>query len=1513
MPPAHPNAHRSPSLARLPGPVTNRLADKPVLAQVACDALQPALDATLPAGQSAPVSAADIALGRSLWRHEGANVLFAGYQVRPLASVVLERYIGDRPLPLSADGSFLTLEQGIEYPARLDADMAVIIEAIDAAGPFLLQAWCERWVEYWQTPDLTGQSPWAWLASYLRQLTTQAIEESEALAMLSSADTGILRASLNLPLPLIGDRPPAPGLVWLLANDHRPLPKLLIAAGPAWIVYDVETGFRRFDNAVAITQYLGFALPDQASRHASGDLFVTWAMAILDGYLAGQLAKAEQLRASGVDTRDFIAALDAFGPGWVLDAAHRLKRQAAIRHKLPAWLSRASSADRLRYALGLDAVLTARHTLGSNGLLAGIPTPEGYARSRLREQAERDHPGQPLNDPGDVLMSIFSREDDGLLSLAGGGGTIALKEHRISLVALSLLNTGGRPAGWMRVAPQEGKVLPAWLDDDSAMALIKAVDVGASYLRMLHASLLDGEEGAMRRAAFKAMAAAQLPLLALELKLRGQCGFDERGISLVRRGFEPDNALPRPRVARLALEAAPSLPPDIVTGMFVLSQPEADDVLVVYAPLARQPLRQFQDRSQLIKTIIEEPDLYQTVLGWLSDTARPRYANGGLRAPHWLRFGQGDEFAPVPTVTPARVQPVPLQGDPLEGFYDGLVEALTLAADRQTVSNEESFWISAREVGWLVFNQLLPFLSGPAATAGWLIQMGHSLDEHFNEVGGASEPPDISTDELLFDLILALVSETTRRALTGPPAAHAAPVETPQPTAAAAWAPGVLETAWGVPSMSLTPALRDRLEALAVPRPEDLSPTVPSGPLQGLMQDDHRWLAWVEGALFEVAPGDGEAVVLDPRTKEPSGPWLRRDEAGRWRLDLRLRLRGGGPKRRIELQREINRQKRLRASQCLVEIERTYRDVRTAGVESEAAIQQALKNGQSEVANTRRLDDASRVEHAFDACVALREEYETISAAVAVPERGQELSVALAAETNLCGYYLSLNRDLLVGTLDAAQAGTAAWQGGQPMLPADVTRWFAVLHEYRGIVDAGVRWRMRLDERMRKLGEIPGAGTATLCRLAPKMAAFRQLIEYRALSVYTELSLLEQPMAGDDPARRSVHDALKPLVLAMNTHKEITLDASLAGGNALELLDSVVHGYQAAQDTLQWLRQTLRPEYVSPALDRLSTTLEVLQADAEQWLGRLLRDTPAASPTPATPPASGPREGRKVIRTRHRGVVVARVRANPRQPATEVAEITSPLDDRVVARFEQDPLQGDWVEHAPVAAPAHGPAEIDLEQLAEAADRQLEGAQRQLEQAPRLARVTRIPLELEELMCGTARKLTDLADRIERGLTLRNETDVAVEAWGSAERKARALQDMAARLITEGRTLRIRLSKTALPTADRVRYLVQQGAVRVQKLGSRIALKGQGKRKDLIQEYAIAEPNGTVLWYAHFHYASMAAADDQYLVAHLKTASQRFMGLQAQMAQAATDAEVVRIYRSRIDPQAARELFLSQP
>lgn len=1498
-----------------PGPVARRLANRPTLTDVAGALLEQCLRKALSQRVSTPPEVEHVAMGRSVWRQENGQLTFFGYRIEGLSTMVIERFIAQAPLQAPGEGSFLTAQQGSEYPRRLSADLRLIAEEIDLAGPELVNAWCEQLLLYWQAPDARGESPLAWLAAFLRTLLGEALDASEVGSILSPAELAMARAALTAALPAAGtERSPASATVEVVPGAGQRLPSLSIkgtGAAPLWIAYSIEAGFERRDITADIATPAAPALAEEASE---ADPFFAWATALLASYLASRRALALQLRRARVNPQAFAAALEAFTPGWSLDSIHHLKRRQVVRDQLPAWIAQASEADRLRYALGLADVLKAERAAGGSNFLHNVPTPEAYARQRLLAQAAQDHPMAPLADVDDVVVRIFSRVDDNLLSLAGGGGSVSLQEQQISLVELSLLNTGGRPAGWLQISAREGRVLPAWLDEDGAMALVKSVDVGRRYLTLLHEALVSGKEAPRRRSTFTAVASVQVPLLALELKLQGACGFDEEGVTLVRRTFLPDATIPHPVFARLGLRAAPSLEADPVAGMFVLYQPDTSDTLVLYAPFARQPLRQFRDRASLMSAIRAESELREFVLSWLSDTAQARYRNGGLREPHWLRFGLGGDFAAIPVIAPAKAVPIPLHGNPIDGVYDGIVDALVRAADRQTVSNQESFWISAREVGWLVFNQVLPFLSGPAATAGWLIQISHGLDEHFNEVGATEAPAEPGTGELLFDLILALVSEGTSRALAGVPPRG---THGPGPDRLSHLPPlsvrAVLETRWSSPSLTLTGPLRERLQALAVKPPADLSPAVPSGPLQGLRRDGQRWLAWAENAWFVVDPAGDEAVVLNPLSGEASGPRLQRDEVGRWRLDLRLRLRGGGPKRRIEQVRELNRQRKERAGQCLREIQRLYRDARDAGIAGDKAINDARAAGNQSVLHARGLQEAARVEGVVDRCAALRVEYETIASEVFLPEYGKELSTAFTAEANLCCYYLGLNRDLLVDRLEAARTASPDLFKEAPLTSQALKAWFEFLHDYLGIAQAGARGRARLDERLTKLADIPVAGPNALATLAPKVEGFRQLIEYRALCIYAELSLIEEPLTGDHYLRNSVHEALQPLVVGLNTHKELAMNPSVAEGAGLELLDGVVNAYQAAEDTLHWLRQTLRAEYVSPAMERLAGVIPTLRLDAEASLGELIRQAPSAKqpPAPVTTPAG--RE-RRVIRTRTRGPVIAKVRPAQGQAAVEIAEVVSPLDNQVLARFEHDATRGDWVEQpAPPAHPLMRQPTEKLEHLAAQADRQLDSASRQLQQAPRLARATRIPVELEELMGGTARNLDQLAEKIEQALTQRNETDAAVETWGSAERKARALRDMARRLIDEGRTLRVRLTKTALPTVARVRYLVQQNEASVARLGSKVALKGQGKRKDLIQEYAIQEPDGTVLWYAHFHYASIGAPDGDYIAAHLKLPSQRFMGLQTQMAQAATDAEVVKIYRSRIDPVSAQELFLSRP
>lgn len=1503
------------------GPVSRRLAGRPSLSTVTCELLRPRLKSII----QPPSDPEHLALGHSLWRLEEGRQVFAGYGQQPLVNSVYRRYLTNTAPQLSIDVHFLTDQAGSEYPRQLTADLLKVAEEIDLAGRFVIDAWCERLVSYWSEPGPDGSSPWAWLAAHQQTLAIQALDQAKTNGELTTREVALVRQLLGRALAdkvQVEARPSVK--IHVLEEAERPLPLVLIETAtpaPVWLLYEPQKGWLRFGANAALARHLGQAISPGDSQVGLAQLlsgpgvFTAWAGALLNVHLKRQRALATALKRKAVDPSTFEAAINAFPAAVLLDRLGRQVPTQAILEQLPAWLSQASDTDQLRYSLGLQKALRAQQNTNVSGFIAGIPTVEQYARAQLSEQIAKEHPEAPLKDVDDVQVTVFSRQDDALLSIAGGGGTITYDEQQLSLVDLSLLNTGGRPAGWLKVNARAGKVLPAWLDDESVLALVKAVDVGSRYLELLHKAFTQAPQASQRRQAFKSMVAAQVPLVALETKLRDP-SFDEHGLALVRQTFTQEGTVPKPVVAQLALEATPGAMPDRVTGMFLLWDADsADSSLVLYAPLGPVPLRQFQNRHALLKAMTDEPQLQQAVLAWLSDSAQVRYRNGGLRAPHWLRFGLGSEFAPEPAVAPARIAPQIIASDPLDAFYDGVVQGISIAADRQTVSNEESFWRSARQLSWLVFNQLSPLFSGPAASAAWLVQVSHGLDERFNSVEQTGEGEAFDNDELILDLALALLTEGTTGALS-----EAAVSEPGNPTDSASAHPAhmapVMDFSWATPQASLPAQMRQRLHAMAIEASQGLAAKVSTGPFRGLIPDGQRWIAQVDDQLFEVTPGeDGEARVVDLAHRDIPGPWLRRDETGRWRLDLRLRLRGGGPKRRIDQQRELNEQLRAKAEQYLRDIEQAYQQLRRSGREGEQAISDAIKANDLPTARARRAQEQQRLEDALQENQRLRSAYEAIGKKIPLPDYNKHLSTTLAAEINMCAYYLSLTREALVDSMQVNESVAIEGQDTTEMSPEQAKRWFTFLHEQSVGVAAAEQWRDRLEQRLRSLSDIPVFGPRMLELLKPKFTSFRTQVEYQVLRTYIQLSLLEEPMLADQAARESLHQAMTPLTLALNTHKALAADPSLSQAEEGELLDGVSSTYQAAEDTVQWLKQTLHPKYVTAQLDELIELIRAVREKAEARLSELMKDQGAAvSTSGASSSSSAARTGtgQRVIRTRNRGVLMASVRKAPERPTHEIAEVVSPLGQAVVARFSHDPQRGDWVQEAlprPEAEPGSASKE-DVDRLIREADRRLESANRQLEQAPRLAKVTHIPVELEELMCGSARELQATAERIEHALTRINETDVAGPGYASAELKVRGLRDMAERLIREGRKLRIRLTKAALPTAARVRYLVEEGEVTIRRLGDRVALKGQGKRKDIVQEYAIEETGGPTLWYAHFHYPSLEAADAQYLAAHLKTVSQRFVGLNTQMAQAASNADVVKIYRSRIDPVAAKELFL---
>lgn len=1502
---------------RFSGPVSQRMASRPRLAAVIDDQLRPGLEKAI----SEPFAGEHLALGTAWWQRSDQSPVFQGYRMQPLSDVVCGRYLSDQPLSLVSDWHFLTDQTGTEYPRQLTADLATVAEELDVAGRFLIETWSARMADFWSMPGEDGTTPWAWLAAHLRTELATALKNAQLQGTLTTTEAALVAGSVGLVSEGAKPYPAQAGHVSLLSDPKHLVPLLRFEAseGPLiWLTYSVQTGFERFATEADMTRWLSHMGNEGASENASTlldpgleqDLFTGWARTILEEHLVRQRALAIRLRDAQVGVATFTAAMDAFPAALLLDSITHSSRSQTLRSHLPTWLLNAQAADRLRYGLGLQRMLAAQRASDGGDFFAGLPTPEQYARERLIEQSSKDHPEAPLTDPDDVLVTVYERTDDALLSIAGGGGAPTYTARPLSLVALSLLNTGGRPAGWLNLSARPGKQLPAWLDEDAALALVRVIDVGSTYLKLLHNALTYGEEGARRRQVFKTMIGPQAMLMALQYKLEGQ-GFDEVGIALTARAFSTDATRASVSVGQLALVATPGAAPDLVTGMFVIEAPELGNQVLLYSPLGQRLLRQFTDRAALSRAIFDDLSLQHEVLTWLTDTALRRYRNGGLQAPHWLRFGLGSEFAPEPAMAPAKVSAVSLQGKVLDRFYDGVVQGLTLAADRQTVSNQESFWISANQVGWLIFNQLLPLFSGSAATAAWLIQLGHTLDEQANSVD-IDQPVEFDNEDLILDLALTLLTEGVNRAVRP---VHSGGVGQELPPPGLAKASEILESRWGSSQPSLTPALQARLSALAVTEPSQLPMAITQGPFRGLIQAEHRWLVRVDGKLFEVNPGDGEARVIDPTDRTQEGPWLRRDLQGHWRFDLRLRLRGGGPKRRIEQQRVLNEQLRSQASQYLEQIEHTYREWRKAAEEGDKAIAEALHAQNVPAAKALRVQEQQRIEAAFDKCVQWRSAYQETAKKITLPDYGKYLSTVLSVEINMCGYYLSHTREGLVDSLQSNEGKFLTDSGSGRMTAEQTKNWFAFLHEQAVGAAAAERWRILLEDRVRQLEAIPVFGVRRLEQLKPRLTTFRSRVQYQVLRVYVQLSLLEEPMFEDEPSRDSFHEALTPLMLGLNTHKELNNNLSVSTAEERELLDGVVLTYQAAEDTVQWLKQTLRPAYVTPGMDELIRLIAALRSAAEARLGELIKAESEPKPGPsksAAKPVPGPSSAQRVIRTRNRGPLIAKVHKAPGSPHGEVAEVVSLLGDSVVARFSHDPEHGDWVQEAAPRAEPTNLHKADVDRLMHDADRRLEDANRQLEQLPRLAKVTHIPVELEELLVGSARELEALAERIERFLTRINETDTAGPGYASAELKAHALREVAQRLVQQGRASRIRLTKAALPTASRVRYLVEQGEASIRRLGERAQLGGKGKRKDIVQEYAINDAQNRCLWYAHFHYATLEAPDSQYLAAHLKTVSQRFVGIGTQMAQAASDTEVVKIYRSRIDPSTARELFLNQ-
>lgn len=845
-------------------------------------------------------------------------------------------------------------------------DMQVVARLIAELPATLSIDYQQALADYWNQTDNDGTNRWQWLGNFLHsQFKVMALRRpdmnEEQQQMLSEVAAWPDR---------IERMPRAAGTVYAwfmettLGHGERETRRLgaeiLLARGSNVLLCHVDgrvEAFKSLDEfgerwSQRMRETFLFERLSWKRYEPDGNLFELQASLILNSQLDDLAAFRADHASDREDLDRRLSLLTDPSTRFLVGPQPVQPSLAVLDSQLPDWLKGASSTDRFAYRMHLlDLAAVAAKSEGRT-FNEGLEDIRTFSRNALRTQMKLDNGQSAVFDPDDLELDFAVA--------AGYPGGAGFVEHvRMFLTDLALKNLAGKPNGRMTISHKQGQVLPQWLNEEyllGSSGLIQRADIGRTYPQKIRDLLLADNADAIRREVlFTRQLRVQLPMRALEYKIRGVFGLSAKGYRYVsalmgatradRRVDDQDIVL-RP----LAFHRKPGAEPDVVEDMFLIEPKDLNTgPHILYRPQYKDPLLEYPTRQALFNALAEPGDLQESVLIWLKDRARPIYANGGFKEPHIVHFHADDEFSLL-----RKPDPVTIAGDEgaqallqslddgviLSQLYDRNARALVDLAERQSVSNSESRWAVMLQGAGLLFNTLLlPLLRGPLMLAGWMLVLINSLETDLT----ALDSDDPRTRELaLIDLLLntamvlmhALPTPTTPRS----PLSRPAPDETALPLAAWRRGPHQADLSTVAPlshgtkalpgepigsgqtpldfisstaSPKSTEKLLDTLLGFNVPWPEKLPDAETNGPYKGLYRIGNLWHATTGGLLFQVSivPGFGDVYIVDPVRPDHPGFKLTSDNQGHWRLDRGLKLEGGGPKsRRTAKLKELQRQ-----------------------------------------------------------------------------------------------------------------------------------------------------------------------------------------------------------------------------------------------------------------------------------------------------------------------------------------------------------------------------------------------------------------------------------------------------------------------------------------------------------------------------------------------------------------------------------------------------------------------------
>ncbi|PSS52729.1 DUF6543 domain-containing protein [Pseudomonas sp. BBP2017] len=1447
--------------------------------------------------------------------------------VRPLQQALAERFCRHATLNLTTAEDFLSLKEDADPHSAIDIDLHAIEQLINESGPFLLEYYQHALVAFWGEADRSGLTPWQWYTDYLRQNFKSAIDTGFDAGTLSQTAAAMARLIYSYPTPQERSAWPNASKLDLQQLEldtsasaylDADLASALLLEHPdsspqrsVTLIYTTSGQLVPIASRQALFDGLGRLWPDRSAvrpklhlTHTPSNNFETQAQGVLNQQLRTIRVLAQQYQ-SEYSAALMSLELDRLSSMIDLCSAAEQKARKQLFEHLPDWLRNAKGALMRRYgAMLLDAAQSYDDAAGQFWL-DGIDDAETFSYQKLERQIEIDHPGNNLAVRDMVVINhqVEAAAIPGQDSLIVDG---TVHPVRFSLARLAIGNLSLLQPGRVELVSASGQALPTWMDENYLRQLISKLDIGTSYPQMLtHNMLDDSDQRQLRQRLFDAQLRTQIPAFALELHLRDK-SLSDAAASGISQAFQtlpsptPDAWVIRP----MGLIREPGATSDLLHNAWLIeAEDPATSPCVLYRPMHAQPLLEFSDRLALFVAISSPGELQDDLLQRLPEQSRRIYAHGGFLEPHLYRSVEDDFTVPFGTPAPARLSLEARLPDIGASLYQACVEETIQHFKAQSASTAATRWKRWQALGWLLFNTLLPLTGSVLAKAAWLVQMSVALAAYVN-ADTQNDPTGkrIALINLLVNVAVLLFSQSYQGLSLDTPVVEllpdipSAPSSTPLIPVQASETP--LDFSWARPDHTLKTMQRVALEKLqANVALSQLHSPIPSGPLRGLfLYNDQLW-ARLDNQIYrvEMDPMREQPRIVGGDDADAPGPWLTRDEAGRWQFDLALRLRAGMPLRK---QLAHAAQQAAQANSALkAKLVVSLKQLKDGKAERDLALDLAARI--TETNHLRQvLTKTQGYAQFFTELLRMLEESNEITP---FPDykivRPTALYELIRCEQSSYGslkkLFLPLRAQML--ELSGQQVASEALSG------ADNGSARERLDTMGSMLEQLITATQSMTQARKQLNRLASRQQEQITKLNDWVQANQEStsehLMWRFLRVENNFNRLSLLYSLDDPATYWLDRAWKNLNLGIAQQLRLADLEQPAIELSVRLLRSIEDQFSATLRQLDNLKSLLQEPTMQPVLTQLHSHVQQMADSVHQDLAEF----------PDYPPTSTVKQLRSqvpgLIETTGHGLLLA----EPRAGDDTLVDIPGP-DNKTPSRTFRH-TQEDWVEvpSSPRPAPAQSTSP-SLKRLLKRGRIRLANAHAVLLSLQKADSASYLPVEIEELLEHQQSQLEAERGAIEQRLTIANQTDEAVSTEDAAL-TIKSLDELTQTLKTQALKLRTQAALVQKPRMAEVQYLIDHGQVQVRAAGPRTQLaKVKGRADDFLDEYEIRHQNEG-LWYAHFHYPAMDTPRESFIVGHLKTAAQRHAA-GTSMTDART-GKLVDIYRAPITLASAERYFFN--